>query len=191
VLFENRQVLVTQGKLSDMIDAMSTRVYRLQVEAAPPDLATLDPKNMIVNASWEEAANVGTPDGCYTGYLGDKGATWYVDPRVAAHGRQSLRLRTPVEGKGISVAPFPLKLTPGQKYALSIWAQGERAGQQFSFMLDAVTGEQGTHELTTGWREYRVEFVASDAVKSRTSPSLRLVSAGSAWFDALQVVPVE
>ena len=191
VVFENRAVPVQQGKLSDMIDAMSTRVYRLQVAAPPPDLATLDPANLIVNPSWEEAANVGTPDGCYLGYGSDKGATWYVDPRTAAHGRQSLRLRTPVEGQGIGVAPFPLKLTPGQKYALSVWAKGERAGQKFSFMLDAIKAEQGTHELTTDWREYRVEFTASDAVKSRTSPSLRLTSAGSAWFDALQLAPAQ
>ena len=189
VMFENRTVPVAEGKLADMIDAMSTRVYRLQVEPPPANLVELDPKNLIVNPSWEEAANVGTPDGCYLGYLGDNAATWTVDPRLAAHGRQCLRLRTPVEGKGISVAPFPLKLTPKQKYVLTIWAKGERAGQKFSFTLDTATAAQGTHELTTDWKEYRVEFTASEPAKARQSPSLRLVSAGSAWFDALQVVP--
>jgi hypothetical protein len=190
VLFENRTVPVQQGRLRDVIDAMSTRAYRLQVAAPPADLATLDTRNMIVNPSWEEAANVGTPDGCYIGYGSDQAATWYVDPRQAAHGRQSLRLRTPVEGQGIGVNPFPLRLTPKQKYVLAIWARGERAGQKFSFTLDTVKPEQGTHELTTGWREYRVEFTAGEPAKARTSPRLSLISAGSAWFDALQVVPV-
>jgi len=188
VLFENRRVPVEQGCLTDMVDAMSTRVYRLQVEAPPADRVQLDPKNLIVNPSWEEAANVGTPDGCYTGYGPDQGASWYVDPRVAVHGRQSLRLRTPVEGQGMGVSPFPVRLAPGTKYALSIWAKGERAGQRFSFTLDAAKGAQCTHELTTDWQEYRIEFTATEAAAKRLSAHLSLISAGSAWFDALQLV---
>ncbi|MEN6303193.1 MAG: hypothetical protein ABFD96_10745 [Armatimonadia bacterium] len=191
VVFENRQVRVTDGVLTDTIEPFGTRVYRLQVAAAPADLTTLNPKSLIVNPSWEEMHNVGTPDGCYIGYGADKSASWYVDPRTAAHGRQSLRLRTPVEGQGIGVQPFPVRLTAKQKYRLSIWARGEREGQQFSFAIDTVKGEEGTHALTTDWREYTVEFVASDPAKPRLSASLRLISAGSAWFDALQLVPID
>lgn len=191
VVFENRSVEVAQGKLADPIEAFGTRVYRLQVEAPPADRVTLDPRNVIVNPSWEEAHNVGTPDGCYTGIGADKGATWYVDPRTAVHGRQSLRLRTPTEGQSFSVAPFPVALVPGKRYALSVWAKGERAGQQFMLTMDTVKAADGTHALTTEWQEYRAEFVASERSKGRVGPSLRLISAGSAWFDALQVVPVE
>ncbi|MEI6499526.1 MAG: hypothetical protein WCP21_00705 [Armatimonadota bacterium] len=191
VLFENRTVEVAGGKLSDLIDAMSTRVYRVPVAPPPPDRVKLDPRNLIFNPSWEEAHNVGTPDGCYVGYGADKAASWYVDPRTAVHGRQSLRLTTPVEGQGMGISPFPLALTPGKKYALSIWAKGEREGQKFAFSLDAAKLADTVHALTTEWQEYRVEFTASPEAKERRSPYLTLQSAGRAWFDVLQVVPVD
>ncbi len=151
VVFENRRVAVSKGKIADMIDAMSTRVYRVQIEPAPVGPAKIDPRNLTSNPSFEEAANVGTPDGAYIGYGADKAASWYVDPRTAAHGRQSLRLRAPVEGQGISVAPFPVGLTPGKRYRLSVWAKGERAKMKFRLGLDAVTDPEAVHEMTTEW----------------------------------------
>ncbi len=190
VVFENRRVAVSKGKLVDMIDAMSTRVYRVQVDPAPVGPAKIDPRNLTSNPSFEEAANVGTPDGAYTGVGADKAASWFVDPRTAAHGRQSLRLRNPVEGQGISVAPYPVGLTPGKRYRLSIWAKGERPGMKFRLGLDAVSDPQAVHEMTTEWKEYAVDFTAS-ANATRMSPGLNLVSQGSAWFDALQVVPLD
>jgi hypothetical protein len=190
VVFENRSIDVGRGKWADVIDAFGTRVYRLQTEPPPADLATLDPRNLVVNASFEESHNVGTPDGAYIGYGADKAASRFVDPRTAAHGRQSMRLRTPREGQGIGVAPFPIALTPGKRYRLSVWAKGEREGMRFRLALDAVSGEAAEHSLTTDWREYSVEFTASPGA-GRTSPSLALLSAGTAWFDALQVVPLE
>lgn len=192
VLFENRMASVRKGRLVDLIEGMGTCAYRLQIEAPPADIACLHPKNLIVNPSFEEAANVGTPDGSYLSYYGaDKAATWFVDPRTAVHGRQSLRLHTPVEGKGLAVQPFPVKLTPGHKYVLSVWAKGAQEGQKFRLTMDSVTPEQGTHQLTTQWREYRMEFTASDNAKNRISPVLRLLSAGSAHFDLLQLVPLD
>jgi hypothetical protein len=190
VMFENRTVAVSKGKLSDMIDAMSTRVYRLQVEPPPADLAKIDPRNLTSNPSFEEAANVGTPDGSYIGFGNDKAASWYVDPRTAAHGRQSLRLRAPVEGQSIGVAPFPVGLTPGKRFRLSVWAKGERPGMKFRLALDAVPADQAVHEMTAEWKEYAVEFTSSPNA-GRGSPGLSLLSQGSAWFDALQVVPLD
>ncbi|MCX7597626.1 MAG: hypothetical protein N2512_01975 [Armatimonadetes bacterium] len=189
-LFENRSVAVTQGKWTDMIDAFGTRVYLMQVELPPADLATLDPRNLIVNPSFEDTHNAGSPDGAYIGYGADKAASRYVDPRTAAHGRQSMRLHTPREGQGISVAPYPVVLTPGKRYKLSVWARGERDGMTFRLALDAVSGDAALHSLTTTWREYAVEFTASEKA-GRVSPSLTLISPGSAWFDALQVVPLD
>lgn len=191
VVFENRSVEVKQGKLTDMIDGMGTRVYRLQVTPPPTDLGKLDPKNLTSNPSWEEMVNVGTPDGCYVGFADDKAASWFVDPRVAAHGRQSLRLRAPNDGQGMNIMPYPMQLTPGKKYVLSVWAKGEREGQRFRLSFDTVKGDQAQHTLTTQWQQYTVEFTASDAANRRISPSFTLLSAGCAWFDVLQVIPVD
>jgi hypothetical protein len=191
VLFESRTVKVTGGKLADTIEGFGSRAYRLQVGPAPAGLAKLAEGNLVFNPSYEEAHNVGTPDGSYLGRPRDKAASWYLDPRTAAHGRQSLRLRAPAEGQGLGVRPFPLPLEPGKRYRLSIWAKGERDGQRFTLALDAVKGEQAEHALSTEWREYAVEFTASEKATSRMGTSLQLLSAGAAWFDALQVVPIK
>lgn len=190
VLFENRRVAVANGKLTDAIEPFGTRAYRLQVEPAPADLATLADGNLFSNPSFEEAHNVGTPDGSYLSIPRDKGASWYVDPRTAAHGRQSLRLQAPADGESIGLRPFPITLEPGKRYRLSVWARGERDGQRFALSLDAVDGQQAEHTLTTDWREYAVEFTATDGAGARMGSSLKLLSAGAAWFDALQVVPM-
>jgi hypothetical protein len=190
VLFENRTVAVDQGRLRDMIDAFGTRAYRLQVSPAPADRVKLADTNLIFNGSFEEAHNVATPDGSYLGQPADLASSWFVDPRLAVQGRQSLRLRVPVEGKGISVLPFPIQLTPGKRYRMSVWARGERAGQRFSLSLDAMEGQAAEHALTTDWAEYATEFTASTKA-DRMSAELSLLSAGSAWFDALQVVPLK
>lgn len=190
VLFENRTVKVTEGKLSDTIEGMGTRAYRLQVGRPPADLAQPDKANLTVNPSFEEAHNVGTPDGSYVSQGADMAASWFVDPRLGVHGRQSLRLRAPADGKSVTVMPFPVTLEPGTRYRVSVWARGERDGQRFSLSLDTLEGEAAEHAMTTDWREYTAEFTASADTDGRLRPNLRLLSAGSAWFDLLQVVPL-
>ncbi|NPV47953.1 MAG: hypothetical protein HPY69_13410 [Armatimonadetes bacterium] len=190
VLFENRQVAVMEGRLVDTIEPFGTRAYRLQVDRAPADLATLADGNLVFNPSFEEAHNTGTPDGSYLSTPQDKGASWYLDPRTAAHGRQSLRLQAPADGQSIGLRPFPITLEAGKRYRLSVWARGERPGQRMALTLDAVDDQQGTHVLSTEWQEYAVEFTASEGVGARSQIGLRLLSAGAAWFDALQVVPI-
>ncbi len=190
VLFENRAVEVSQGNWSDVIDAFGTRAYRIQLQPPPADRVELDPGNLIVNPSFEESHNVGTPDGSYLGVGEDPSASWFVDPRLSVHGRCSLRLTTPAEGQGVHISPFPIPLEPGKRYRLCVWARGDREGLHFSLTLDAVTAEQGTHTLTTDWQEYAVEFTASENAGARSGAGLRLISAGKAWFDALQVVPL-
>lgn len=190
VMFENRQVAVANGKLVDTIEPFGTRAYRLQVAPPPADLATLAEDNLVFNPSFEEAHNTGTPDGSYLSIPQDKGASWYLDPRTAAHGRQSLRLQAPADGQSIGLRPFPIPLEAGKRYRLSIWARGERPGQRMALTLDAVDEEKGTHVLSTDWQEYAVEFTASEGVGARSQIGLRLLSAGTAWFDALQVVPI-
>ena len=191
VLFENRTVEVSGGKWADFVDAFGTRAYRIQLDPPPADRAAIEPRNLIVNPSFEEAHNVGTPDGSYLGIGGDAAASWHVDPRLSVHGRQSLRLTTPTEGQGIHVNPFPIPLTPGKRYRLSVWGKGDREGLRFSLTLDAAQGDQAAHELTTEWQEYAVGFTASESAGARSGTSLRLVSAGTAWFDVLQVVPLD
>jgi hypothetical protein len=190
VLFENRVVAVRGGAWSDPIEAMGTRAYRIAGSSPAPDLVNLDPRNLVFNPSFEEAHNVGTPDGFYIS-VQEQLSSWFLDPRLAVHGRQALRLCTAGEERGVRVAPFPVPLRPGHRYRLSLWGRGARDGLRFSLELDAVTSDKGTHLLGTDWREFAVEFSATPQATARSQIALRLLSVGSAWFDALQVYPLE
>lgn len=189
VLFENRVLPVDGGVWSDFIDAVGTRAYRIELEPPPAGPAVIDPRNVVVNPSFEEAHNTGTPDGCYIS-VQDQLSSWFVDPRTAVHGRQSLRLCTASEGRGVRVAPFPVPLSAGRRYRLSVWARGMREGLRFRLELDAIAGDAAVHEVGTEWREYAVEFTATPQAGARSQAALTLLSAGTAWFDALQVHPV-
>ena len=160
VLFANRLVAVKEGVLVDVIDGFGTRAYRIPVGPEPRPLAELLPGNLTENPSWEACANVGTPDGCYVGVGKDVGASLFVDPRLAVHGRHSLRVTTPAEGEGVSILPFPLSVQGGRRYRLSIWAKGLQDGLRFRFGMNAL--DCGVRQFTASreWAEYTLEGVA-------------------------------
>ncbi len=185
VLFELRKVAVRDGKLQDLIDGFGTRVYRLPIEP-PKETVTIAPGNLVVNPSFESFGNVGTPDGCYVG-AGHPGASLFVDSRVAYHGAHSLRLTTPVENQGVGISPFPITLEKGRTYQVSIWARGQKPGLRFAFGLGGIDVPVKTFDLTTDWAKYEVTGVSKEG--GRNGLSLRLTSAGVAWFDLMEVVP--
>lgn len=189
VLFANRLVAVKEGVLVDVIDGFGTRAYRIPVGPEPRPLAELLPGNLTENPSWEACANVGTPDGCYVGVGKDVGASLFVDPRLAVHGRHSLRVTTPAEGEGVSILPFPLSVQGGRRYRLSIWAKGLQDGLRFRFGMNAL--DCGVRQFTASreWAEYTLEGVAAEDV-SHAMLNLSLLSKGTIWFDLMQVVPV-
>jgi len=190
VLFENRSVDVTAGVIAEPIDAFGTRAYVVPVGPAPAEDLTIDPRNLTRNPSYEDAANVGTPDGCYVGVGADRGASLFVDPQVARHGRRSLRVTTPTEGRGLTIMPFPVPLSKGASYRLSIWARAQQPGAVLELGVNGLDVERRTFELTTAWRQYELTGTAPETLR-RGGIRLRLVSAGTAWLDLLQLVPME
>ena len=185
VLFEMRKVPVVGGKLQDAIDGFGTRVYRLPVQP-PAEAVTVAQGNLTVNPSFEDSGNVGTPDGCYVG-TGHRGASLFADSRLAVHGSHSLRLTTPVENQGVGISPFPINLEKGRSYKVSIWARGRTPGLRFQLSLSGIDKDAQTFEATTDWAKY--EFTGTTQDGGRRQLGLRLVSAGTAWFDLLEVVP--
>ena len=77
VLFVGRNVTVKAGALSDWIDALGTRAYRLRPKkawraASEPPAPALDPANVLGNPSFEDGANL-FPDGFWTMVGNDTG----------------------------------------------------------------------------------------------------------------------
>jgi hypothetical protein len=186
VLFEGRKVAVSHGKLKDVIDGFGTRVYRIPIET-PREAVAVSPSNLTVNPSFEDAANAGTPDGCYVTAGKDAGASLFVDSRAAYHGSHSLRLRTPIEGMGVTVRPFPIELKQGRTYDVSVWAKGLTPGLRFRLGLDGIATDPQTFTMGTEWAKCVLTGVAKK--DGRGQIYLELVSAGVAWFDLLQVTP--
>ena len=185
VLFEDRKVQVTAGAIEEPIDAFGRRAYAIAVGPLPTGDLSLDPDNLTVNPSYEQQPSVGTADGCYASI--PPGATFFVDSRVARHGRHSLRLTAPTAHATPSLSPFPVSLKAGQEYHVSLWAKAKTAGVKLDLSLGKLREEQ--YALTTEWQEYSFD-VKPEADMRRAGAGIALGSAGVAWVDLFQVVPV-
>jgi hypothetical protein len=222
VLFENREVPVDEGVLSDMIDAFGTRAYLIEGKdlgrsksGQTPNPA--DPggglQNLILNSGFEDNPSAGTPSGCYIRLGGDRGAAYFVDSILPHHGRFSLRLNTPFEGGGVTVSLFPVTMKRGRRYRISLWARTQsrsvlinrppRPGfirRLFPFLLSRVKPPRfrltlggalsKEFELSSTWRPFSASVFLPGGQKEtvRINPTLTLISAGTAWFDDIQLV---
>ena len=182
---------VTNGTIEEMIDAFDTRAYRFELGPRQIEDVVIDPQNLTVNPSYEESANVGTPDGCHTGKGGDVAASMFVDPREARHGLHSLRLTTPAKGKGIGYTHFWMPLKKNVRYRLSVWAKAQAPGTMFRISFDGLGIKQHEFELGTQWKQYAMDGVVAQDVDRATGLRMNYVGPGTAWFDLLQVVPIE
>jgi hypothetical protein len=180
---------------------------------------------MTANPSFEANPSVGTPAGCYVKVAIGRGATCFVDSRVALHGRHALRMHVPAPDDTIAIDPFRLRLKAGKTYRFSVWGKARMAPalgppRKRGFLrrlfsgpspapapgpepvrfavtfpgVEAVPGEGGRavrreFTLTDEWQQYVVSGTAKRDQKSRTK--LALLTPGTAWFDLLEVVPVE
>lgn len=206
--FENRTVQVANGVIKDIMDGYGTRVYRLPVGPEPESPVQLLKASKVKNPSFEANPSVGTPAGCYARVGDGRGATYFVDSRVALHGRHSLRMTTPVYGEGCTLRFFPFELKKGEAFYVSIWAKADplRFPRKLRSFLDflewflstriptdmypafelSLNGEHAqAFQLSGEWREYVLTGVAEKDYK-RASVHLAFEQPGVAWFDALQ-----
>ena len=151
---QGRQLqLDAAGEFTDVLVGFGTAAYRVSLHRnlprpptstwqsdAPGQKTPIVPNshNLVVNPSFEQAYNAGSPDGytysyaCSGGsrtdgfqHCADGSATAFTDPRTAVHGTHSLRLTTPSAGHGMLMVPYE----PGQplrfnaKYHLSFWTR--------------------------------------------------------------------
>jgi hypothetical protein len=193
VIFENRTLRFSRGVIADMIDAYGTRAYQIAVGPLPAEELTPDPHNLLLNPSFEDIANAGTPESCYADIGPGRGVTYFVDSRTARHGRHSVRLVVPQEGQHITLALFPAPVTPGKTYRLSVWAKAAPPRSPDApvpaLQLEMEGAANKTFPLTQEWQQYTVEGVVSGTEK-RLQANVGLVSVGTAWIDLVQLVEV-
>ncbi len=199
VLFEDRQVVVAEGVLKDIIDGYGTRVYRFDARRKPDQVKGLEQENLSIDPGFENMSNAGVPAACYAYNGYDCGSTFFIDSRKSYQGDHSLRLNNPSQKPGNDLSFFGLELSGKKSYTVSIMAQtgassnrpGGKKGGPVRFLLGLGTDEQ-IFDCTETWQKYEINNVRSSRQEkdnSRTSPQLQLVGKGTAWFDLLQVYP--
>lgn len=190
-LFENREVSVRNGEIHDYITAYGTAAFLID-EKTLKEKVPADASNLILNPSFEINASPGTPGECTAGYdtrHGDPGATYFIDNRQAVNGTHSLRLVTPVDSGGIRLNFYHIDLQAGRSYTMSVWGKAEKRPEMpaFEMAIDKVpAGDIFT--LDTDWKKYSVHFEVPNA-PGRPSVQLTLHTAGTGWFDLLEVMP--
>jgi hypothetical protein len=192
-IFENRTVPVIAGRIEEMIDAYGTRAYEIVLRPRPRGDLVLDPRSLIVNPSFEDNPTVGTPEGCYAHVGTGRGATYFVDARVARLGRHSVRMNLPSGSDGLALSLFPVPVAQGKSYRLSVWAKAlapkTADGQWPVLKLGLYGAGEQTFPLTADWQEYVLEGPMT-LDRKRTTPSIALTTPGTAWVDAVQLVEV-
>jgi len=209
VLFENRTVHIDSGFFTDIIDALDTRAYIINLQ----NETKVDIYSENKGIEFENSVSPGIPVGCYARIGKDRGATYFTDSRFALNGRHSLRLVTPVAGGGISLGFFGVRLRAGQGYKLSVktcgydHAAGVRLPQDRGFIKRLFSKNKkvaGPPRLQLGlsglgteifsikkdWMENELWIQAvpgADNVVAK--PSLQLLTRGMVWCDDLKLTP--
>jgi hypothetical protein len=190
--FENREINLQDGRINDMIDALGTRVYL--IKAKPVEETTkIYPGNLTVNPGFEKIVSPGLPIGSNTKRsFPDKqevGASFFVDPRQSMDGMFSLRLITPVDSNGDKIRLLPIVLKAKNSYTISIWAKAKDQERMPSFRISVEgPGQEKVFKLTKDWQLYSF-ILKSDSSFSAALVCFDLLTAGTAWFDLIQVTP--
>ncbi len=206
VLFENRTVNVNGGVISVQIAPFGSEVYLINMKTEPGTLGLQFP-NLIQDPGFEDLSNPGIPSACYVRPGGDRGATYFLDSREHYEGNHSLRLRTPVQDKGVSIRLFPFYVRAGASYVISLRAKSDpeqrfpdvtnQEARRLNYekelpqYVEVLLGDFGRARFVPGkeWREF-VTFVTIpvDTVpRFKTNIILRMPGQGVAWFDEIKV----
>lgn len=210
VMFEDRMVEVREGRVEDIIDAYGTRVYTVRYRMPASKGPRVQPKNLVLDPSFENTVGTGIPASCYARPQADRGATYFIDPRIAARGGHSLRMTAPSEGGGMKLSFHRIRIEPGQSYTMSIQARSlplmfrDVVKRSFFQKLCGCGPDASGHpvfSMSMGgtvesfmpgdeWQEYAFSSIpVPEYGPNQVSPTLSLDGKGTAWFDLIQVYP--
>lgn len=203
VMFENRTIIPKNGEIHDFIDGLGTRIYKPGKKDIPEDSA-----NMLYNPGFENVFSAGVPAGCYAKVDDDRGATYFVDPRISHSGRQSLHMTAPAENQGMRFKFFPVKLRNGNSYVFTVYAKAakkiyiekpkrtffqklfgiKKAGDSTVRFRMSLGHSRSEFTINSDWKPYRIIYHNNTSRDvQRISPRLRMTSSGQAWFDDMEV----
>lgn len=180
---------ITSGVvLEESMPPYGVRLYRLHEVGEAEDQLSVSPLNRTIDPSFEWDASASVPSALYASTGKGRGATYFVDDRVAYHGRRSIRLHTPRAGEGVILGPYSPRVDPLRSYRLSVWAKAAEGPEPPTLQLATSMGRTDSirHELTTQWKRYSLDAMAVDGAAARAGLRLSLVTPGTAWLDLLE-----
>lgn len=196
VIFENRKLNIEGSSFSDYLPAFGSQIYLIDLQAKKESVVPFR-GNLLKDPGFEDLSSFGVPASCYAWNEGDRGATYFLDSREHVEGMHSLRLVTPADNKSSRLRFFPIKVSKGKKYMISIWAKADPDSwiNEKHFInkphFEIGFGEYGSEVFfpSDKWEQ----FVTSVTIPYDTIPSarinaiLRMPGKGTAWFDMFQV----
>jgi hypothetical protein len=197
VLFENRSLQVTGGVFHDVLPALGTQVYLIDIKPGSGAVKPW-PGNLVIDPGFEDVSSPGIPASCYARPGGDRGATYFLDSREHAEGNFSLRLITPSFNEGVRLRFFPVKIMSGRSYFVSIRARSEPLdcihacdNKNHPRYFEIRFGDIATRRFTlqSCWKEFTALIEVPSGIDSplKVNIVLNMPTAGTAWFDLLQV----
>ncbi|MCX6226632.1 MAG: discoidin domain-containing protein, partial [Bacteroidia bacterium] len=203
VMFQNRQVKITDKQIQDWIGPLGTQVYR--IGAIPEEE---NEPNLITDPGFESNFSYGVPASCYARVGSDRGATAFLDSRTRVSGHHSLRMVTPAYQKGMGLSFFPISLNSGQSYQFSIYAKADTIswlpGKRPTFLKRLFKknpvenrrfmikiGNLADYSFTPSaeWIPYSFYFTVPENSHGQVkiNPYLELAGQGTAWFDQMVI----
>jgi hypothetical protein len=171
-------------RFTDIIDAYGVRLYRF----AGPSQDTPNELNTLVDPGFEWDAAPSVPAALYADVGSGRGASYFVDSRIAAHGRRSVRLHSPRDDEGVRLRPYSPAVVPGRSYRFSVRARAMSPGVVLR-LHNAAADDSLDVTLTPDWRQYSLDSEIH-AVSTRAWLALGLASAGTAWIDDMELLDI-
>ena len=205
VLFENRTVSIYSGSFSDYFQGYGSQVYKIDLTQIPDSIKSWT-GNLITDPGFEDTSSPGVPASCYARPGSDRGSTYFLDPVEHAEGNYSLRINTPTDNEGVTIRFFPVPVSAGSSYLISVWAKADpeqrfdpahqgdmpslkEPNRQF---VEIGLGNFGKARFIPGnsWKQFvtSVTIPADTIPKLKTNVILTMPGQGVAWFDMLQVI---
>lgn len=199
VLFENRNISLSSGSFTDNIAAFGSQAYLISIKQKR-DTLTRWKDNLIKDPGFENISSPGVPASCYAWNNGDRGATYFLDSREHFEGNHSIRLVTPTENGSARLRFFPVKVMAGRTYCISIRAKND---PESGLLKDNTSNKPRYFEISLGgfgstrfelspeWKEFVTSVTLPYPVEdlpAKLNVVLQMPSAGTAWFDMLQIV---
>ena len=207
VIFENRTLSVNWGIISDILPAFGSQVYLIDLNKNKEGIVPYS-KNLMKDPGFEDISSTGIPAACYASPGKDRGATYFLDSREHLEGNHSLRIVTPKDSNSITLRFYPMTLTPGSSYYISVWAKTDpeqRLSESYSpkrtdpFKLkkepqfvEISLGEFGKARFIPQieWKQFvTIITIPPDTIpRLKANLILKMPGHGVAWFDMLQVI---